>query len=109
MKEESTLFQNLEKLNDQVDKAIETINGQKKLLAEYEKENAELKTENRELKNFIDENENREKELCILCENLKAQIKKMKRCENCKHWVESFDEYCICSSCEQMSKWEKAE
>lgn len=33
-----------------------------------------FKKENEELKNFIDENENREKELCILCENLKAQL-----------------------------------
>lgn len=37
---------------------------------------------------------------------LKAQIEKMKLCENCKHWVEPFESECICIDCHKMNKWE---
>lgn len=37
------MFETLKQINEQVDGAVKVINEQKKLLAEYEKENAELK------------------------------------------------------------------
>lgn len=68
------LFLDIEKENEELKAQIKglknNIDGQKARKNHYMKENAELKK-------FIYENENREKELCILCENLKAQIEKL--------------------------------
>ena len=81
-----------------------------KMAKQLEKENAKL----RERLNSVNQTNNyyEEKERYALAEHneniqLKAQIEKMKNCQNCKH-----DRYGICISeirCENFEQWELAE
>ena len=66
----------------------------------------ELEQENSELKEFISENESRETELCILVENLKGKIEKMKCCENCKYHPELYTFKTNCKDCHNSDRWE---
>lgn len=79
------MFETLKQINEQVDGAVKVINEQKKLLAEYEKENAELK----------------------------KQIDIMKpRCKSlCKNYSEFIvmESDCIHGTCRNCDKWEMIE